>query len=207
MKRKSGKGSGLWCLSLAATMGRQWTVEVIKGNQWRVQSERSIKLMAYLKSQCREFEKNWSDSSQIPVAEQALKLWQGLKLCKLWGEFLARVNKVNYSVNYKIFFSHVLLLDHMHFLQEGTKYSTTYQFSSESTKTPASLSSFLPNNNTGCLLSHLGIFCRWNWHLEGSLSSFKNWGVVVQSNMYIVWHLTEEHCSFKSISSSLSNSS
>ena len=29
--------------------------------------------MAYLKSQCREFEKNRSDSSQIPVAEQALK--------------------------------------------------------------------------------------------------------------------------------------
>ena len=30
------------------------------------------KLMAYLKSQCREFEKNQSDSSRILVAEQAL---------------------------------------------------------------------------------------------------------------------------------------
>jgi len=30
-----------------------------------------------------------------------IKLRLGLKLCKLQGRFLGRVNKVNYSVNYK----------------------------------------------------------------------------------------------------------
>jgi hypothetical protein len=30
-----------------------------------------------------------------------IKLWPGLKLCKLLGQFLARVNKINYGVNYK----------------------------------------------------------------------------------------------------------
>ena len=30
MKRKGGKGSGLWCSTLAATTGRQWTVKVVK---------------------------------------------------------------------------------------------------------------------------------------------------------------------------------
>ena len=32
-----------------------------------------------------------------------VKLSRGLKLCKLRGRFLARVNNVNYIVNYKIF--------------------------------------------------------------------------------------------------------
>ena len=39
--------------------------------------------MAYLKSQRREFEKNRSDSSQIPVAEQALNLFQANDLIRL----------------------------------------------------------------------------------------------------------------------------
>ena len=74
-----------------------------KRDQWHVQSERSIKLMAYLKSQCREFEKNQSDSSQIPVAEWALIIF-----LVIWLQILAWLAEIHWktclpSFSHKLF--------------------------------------------------------------------------------------------------------
>jgi len=85
-----------------------------------------------------------------------MKPYLGIKLCKLLGQFLGRVNNINYGVNYKFLPGHVQ--DHIHFSAFYTQL-----FSSKMLPSLPSTSSFMMPGPWSAWISSF----EWG-HLQGS---------------------------------------